>query len=148
MIYVVTYAAIVALDQLSKYLITANFVEGESTRLLPYLYITHVQNVGAAFGLFANYRWLFILLGFAVLLAAFYFRETIMRQSRFVRWGVTLAIAGASGNLIDRIRLGAVIDFIDLTVFPIFNVADISIVTGVALLFLEVLINDRRTTAE
>lgn len=148
LIHMIVCAAIIAVDQLTKYLIAANFVEGESVRLLPYLYLTYVKNVGAAFGLFSNWRWLFILLGFAVLAVAFYFRETIKRQSWYVRWGVTLAIGGAVGNLIDRIRVGAVIDFIDLTVFPIFNVADMSIVAGVALLFLEVLIHDRRTPAD
>lgn len=69
----------------------------------------------------------------------------ISSQSKYVRWGVALAVAGTVGNLIDRIRVGAVIDFIDITIFPIFNVADMSIVVGVALLFLEVLVNDRQT---
>lgn len=147
MIHVIICAVVVIIDQLSKCLITTNFVEGESVRLLPYLYLTYVKNVGAAFGLFAHWRWLFILLGFAVLFATFYYRELIKRQSKFVRWGVTFALGGAVGNLIDRIRVGVVIDFIDLTVFPIFNFADMSIVAGVALLFLEVLINDRKQAA-
>ncbi|HKM16724.1 MAG: signal peptidase II [Firmicutes bacterium] len=147
MIYVITCASIVMIDQLSKHLISTNFVEGESVRLLPYLYLTYVKNVGAAFGLFANWRWVFIILGIAVVVAAFYFRELIKRQSWYVRWGVTLAIGGAIGNLIDRIRIGAVIDFIDVTFFSIFNLADISIVAGVALLFLEVLINDRKAAS-
>ncbi len=104
-----------------------------------------MHNVGAAFGLFANYRPLFIALGVAVLLLAWYYRNWISSQSKYVRWGVALAVAGTVGNLIDRIRVGAVIDFIDITIFPIFNVADMSIVVGVALLFLEVLVNDRQT---
>lgn len=145
MIYKTTIAAVILLDQLSKIFVSSNFAIGERIRILPYIYLTYVHNVGAAFGLFVNYRPLFIALGVAVLLLAWYYRNWISSQSKYVRWGVALAVAGTVGNLIDRIRVGAVIDFIDITIFPIFNVADMSIVVGVALLFLEVLVNDRQT---
>ncbi len=139
---------IIAVDQLSKFLISSNFNLGDSIRLLPYLYLTYVQNVGAAFGLLANFRWLFIALGFLAIGFVFYFRNLIRNQSTFVRWGITLAMGGTIGNLIDRIRLGAVIDFIDTTIFPIFNIADTAIVIGVALLFWEVLIHEPKQRAQ
>ncbi|MFB5066314.1 MAG: signal peptidase II [Candidatus Wallacebacter cryptica] len=142
MLYKIAIAAIIVLDQLSKLLISTNFVIGERIRLLPYVYLTYVENVGAAFGLFANYRWLFIGLGLVVLFLTWYYRKEIKKQNKLFQWGIALAIAGTIGNLIDRIRIGAVIDFIDITIFPIFNIADMSIVAGVALLFLEVLINE------
>jgi len=69
--------------------------------------------------------------------------KMIMTRSAFVRWGVLIALAGAIGNLIDRLRWGAVIDFIDIRIF-VFNIADAAIVFGVALLFWEVLIHDRQ----
>ena len=63
-----------------------------------------------------------------------------MAKGPAVRWGVLISLVGAVGNLIDRLRWGAVIDFIDLRIFPpIFNLADLAIVCGVALLFWEVL---------
>jgi len=141
---VIIGALIVALDQASKLWIMMNFVEGESVQLLPYIYFTYVQNRGAAFGLLTNHQWLFVIIGLIAIFLAWYYRKLIRQQNWLVRWGITLAIAGAVGNLIDRIRLGAVIDFIDLTFFPVFNVADMAIVLGVAFLFVEVLINDRQ----
>jgi len=139
---------IIVVDQLSKFLISSNFTQGESVRIFPYLYITYVRNVGAAFGLLANYRWLFVVLGILAVALVWYFRNTIKQQSKFVRWGITLAIGGTIGNLIDRIRIGAVIDFIDTPIFPIFNAADMTIVAGVVLLFWEVLINERKKLGE
>ncbi len=139
---------IIVVDQLSKFLISSNFTQGESVRIFPYLYITYVRNVGAAFGLLANYRWLFVVLGILAVALVWYFRNTIKQQSKFVRWGITLAIGGTIGNLIDRIRIGAVIDFIDTPIFPIFNAADMTIVAGVVLLFWEVLINERKQSGE
>lgn len=139
---------IIVVDQLSKFLISSNFTQGESVRIFPYLYITYVRNVGAAFGLLANYRWLFVVLGILAVALVWYFRNTIKQQSKFVRWGITLSIGGTIGNLIDRIRIGAVIDFIDTPIFPIFNAADMTIVAGVVLLFWEVLINERKKLGE
>ena len=139
---------IIVVDQLSKFLVSSNFSQGDSVRIFPYLYITYVRNVGAAFGLLANYRWLFVVLGILAVALVWYFRNTIKQQSKFVRWGITLAIGGTIGNLIDRIRIGAVIDFIDTPIFPIFNAADMTIVAGVVLLFWEVLINERKQSGE
>lgn len=144
--YFLTVLLIIVVDQLSKFLISSNFTQGESIRIFSYLYITYVHNVGAAFGLLANYRWLFVFLGVLAVVLVWYFRRILEQQSKFVRWGVTLAIGGTIGNLIDRIRIGAVIDFIDTPIFPIFNAADITIVAGVALLFWEVIINERRSS--
>mgnify|MGYP001027096201 CR=1 FL=1 len=139
---------IIVVDQLSKFLVSSNFTQGDSVRIFPYLYITYVRNVGAAFGLLANYRWLFVVLGILAVALVWYFRNTIKQQSKFVRWGITLAIGGTIGNLIDRIRIGAVIDFIDTPIFPIFNAADMTRVAGVVLLFWEVLINERKKLGE
>ena len=98
---------IVILDQVSKWVVTQYLQPGESVALPGHLiYLTLVHNPGAAFGIFAHATPFLIML--------------------------TL---GAVGNLIDRIRLGYVVDFLDVRIWPIFNVADIGIVSGVFLLF-------------
>lgn len=136
---------ILFLDQFSKLYISTNFVEGESIPLIKsVIYLTYVNNPGAAFGLFAYKSWLLILVGVGALVATWIFRHQIAKQSKLTRWGITLAISGAFGNLIDRLRLGKVIDFIDLRFWPIFNIADIAIVCGIALLFWEVLRDGRK----
>ncbi|NLJ79657.1 MAG: signal peptidase II [Firmicutes bacterium] len=131
-------------DRLSKLLVVSKMAEGESIPLIsPVLYLTHVQNKGAAFGLLQGK--VFFLSALAILCVILVLTQwrKIMGKSAFVRWGVTISIVGALGNLIDRLSWGAVVDFIDFRIFPIFNIADIAIVFGVGLLFWEVLFCDR-----
>lgn len=128
------------LDQTSKLLVDFFLVEGTSISLIPpVLYLTFVKNKGAAFGLFQNQTVLLIGAFVLALLMVWYYRKQMMKRSNRLKWGVALALAGALGNFIDRLRLGAVIDFIDIRIWPIFNLADIAIICGVALLFWEVL---------
>jgi len=142
--YAITAGLILLADRLSKYLVMANMAEGESVPLIPpFLYITYVQNRGAAFGFFQGQVALLSAIAVVCLLFIFTQWNKIMAKSAFVRWGVIIALAGAVGNLIDRLRWGAVIDFVDIRIF-VFNVADAAIVLGVGLLFWEVLIHDRR----
>ena len=108
---------------------------GESVPLLPpLLSLTYVQNTGAAFGLFRGQRLLFIFL--AIGIAAWILREmlTAPAPGRGAAWGFALVLGGSAGNLIDRLRVGYVIDFLDFHVWPVFNVADAAITIGVALL--------------
>ncbi|NLL43203.1 MAG: signal peptidase II [Firmicutes bacterium] len=142
--YAITAGLILLADRLSKYLVMANMAEGESVPLIPpFLYITYVQNRGAAFGFFQGQVALLSAIAVVCLLFIFTQWNKIMAKSAFVRWGVIIALAGAVGNLIDRLRWRAVIDFVDIRIF-VFNVADAAIVLGVGLLFWEVLIHDRR----
>lgn len=142
--YAIVAALILVADRLSKYLVMANMPEGESVPLIPpFFYITYVQNRGAAFGFFQGQTALLSAIAVVCLLFIFTQWNKIMAKSAFVRWGVVTALAGAVGNLIDRLRWGAVIDFADIRIF-VFNVADAAIVLGVALLFWEVLIHDRK----
>lgn len=131
-------------DRLSKYLIMARMAEGQSIPLVPpLLYITYVQNRGAAFGFLQGKVVLLSAIAVICLLFILTQWKMIMTKSAFVRWGVVIALAGAIGNLIDRLRWGAVIDFLDIRIF-VFNVADVAIVFGVGLLFWEVLVHDRK----
>ena len=128
-------AATFGADQLTKRLVDHQFAPGESLPLLPsVLRLTYVQNRGAAFGIFQGQQLLFI--GLALGVIVWLGRELAIRPSvsRAVRWGCALVLGGAVGNLVDRLRLGYVVDFIDFRIWPVFNVGDSAITIGVALL--------------
>ena len=142
--YAIVAALILIVDRLSKFLVITKMSEGESIPLIPpVFYLTYVQNKGAAFGFLQGQVVLLSAIALVCLLFVLTQWKKIMIKSTFVRWGVVISFAGAVGNLIDRLRFGAVIDFLDIRIF-VFNVADVAIVLGVALLFWEVLVNDRK----
>jgi signal peptidase II len=129
---------VVALDQGTKALATSLVSRGDRIEVLPFLHIENVRNKGVAFGLGGDISAVFIgatvvlLLGFLVFLA---FRG----GSGWLVWlPAALLIGGALGNLADRVRDGAVTDFISLPLWPTFNLADLAIVFGVLLLLFDV----------
>ena len=127
-------AGIVAADQLSKLWILGNLPLYEQIPVIPGLFhLTYVQNTGAAFSSFQGQLWLFVLI-FAVLTVAVVW-EFITRKmgfSTFERWCIAAIYAGGVGNMIDRLRLGFVVDMIEVEfmTFPAFNVADCFITCG------------------
>ena len=132
------------LDQLAKFLVTRSFAPGESLPVVPHLVsLTYVQNTGAAFGILKGQQGLFVLISFIIV--AWIMWELITKPVLDVPiwWGSALILGGAVGNLIDRLRLGYVIDFIDLHVWPVFNVGDSAITIGVTLLIFRSLIASR-----
>jgi len=135
---------VVALDQFTKHLVATDFVPGESRILIPHvLWLTYVQNVHGAFGLFGSRPWL--LIGMAlIVLAVFWlsFRDSAAR-SRLVRIAFGGIVGGAIGNIVDRFHYQYVIDFIDLRWWPVFNVADSCITVGVCLLVITTLARER-----
>lgn len=106
-------------------------------------HLTYVENPGAAFGIFQDQRWVFIVATVLTLGFILWYLRNMDPDIKLLRWGLALIVAGAIGNLIDRILLGYVIDFLDFRVWPVFNVADISIVTGTGLTILVILFYDR-----
>ena len=136
----------VALDQWTKYLVVAQIPLYSQVDVLPGLFhLTYVQNTGAAFSLFEGMQWLFalIFLVFTVLIVWDFVKKT-MPFSDFERWCIVAIYAGGLGNMIDRIRLGYVVDMIEVEFikFPVFNVADCFITCGcVALIASLVLLN-------
>ncbi len=146
---------VVVLDQASKAWITHHYLEFEFTRVLPVLDITLMHNVGAAFSFLASQsgwqRWFFIALALGVS-AGLIVWLCRMRGAghRLVAAGLALVLGGALGNVIDRIRLGYVVDFIhfhwDAAYFPAFNVADSTITVGAACLLLDALFEKERKT--
>ena len=125
-------------DRLTKSLVVHSFVPGQSRPLLPpVVFLTYVQNTGAAFGLFKGQQPLFVASSLVVIgwLSWTFLRKTPMSATTL--WACALIWGGAVGNLVDRLQLGYVIDFIDLRVWPVFNVGDSAITVGVTLLFLQ-----------
>lgn len=146
-------ALVVALDQLSKRYIARHFGEFEFLRVLPVLDITRMHNVGAAFSFLASasgwQRWLFIGLAVSVSIGIIIWLLRLPSHAhKLLACGLALVLGGAVGNVIDRIRLGYVIDFIhfhwDGAYFPAFNVADSAITVGAACLLLDALMEGRR----
>ncbi|MBM6731470.1 signal peptidase II [Megasphaera stantonii] len=125
---------IIALDQGSKWLIQQGMTLHESIPVIPgFFHITYILNRGAAFGILENQRWLFLIM--AILLFVLYavFRKKLP-DHRAVQAGAGMLLGGAFGNALDRFLHGAVVDFFDFRIWPVFNIADIGIVVGVCLL--------------
>jgi signal peptidase II len=140
-----TAGVVVLLDQASKWLIMQRFALYESLPVIPnYFAITYVRNKGAAFGILADARLrlpvLLVVTLVAVALLLWYYRQQPLRRG-LSRFALSLLLGGAVGNLIDRMRFGEVIDFLDVYWqryhWPAFNVADSAITIGVILLLLD-----------
>ena len=136
-LYTLFAAAIVAADQITKYLTVANIPLYADVPFIPgVLQLTYVQNTGAAFSSFQGQQWLFALI-FAVFTAALIYEYFFspMPFKKAERWLIAAIYAGGLGNMIDRVRLGYVVDMIQTTFmdFPVFNVADCFITCGCVL---------------
>ena len=137
---------IIFLDQLTKsYAI--NSLKGSPARVIipNWLKFTYVENYGAAFGILKDRKMFFILITLlVVIIISFFLFRYYHKMNSFSKIGFSLLLAGAVGNLIDRIRFGYVVDFISVRLFnvydyPVFNIADISIVLGTILIVILIL---------
>ena len=133
MLYAVLVAALVALDQLGKYLVVQQIPLGEHVPFLPHLLdLTYVENTGAAFSMFSQHTWVLTLISLvlSVVLAVGVFKPLFRHP--FGRTALALLLAGAVGNLIDRALQGYVVDMFHVLFmeFAVFNVADICVVVG------------------
>ncbi len=138
MIFVIV-AAVLVLDQLTKFIISKSLVLNESFNVVSGIFsFTLVHNRGGAFGILKNQVPLFVITSiFSVILI---FSELKNNKHKFTyRVALSLILAGALGNLIDRLAFGYVIDFMDFHIWPVFNVADSSISVGAVLLCLSLL---------
>jgi signal peptidase II len=137
-------AVIVALDQWTKWLVRTNIPAGESWLpqslqwLSPYARIVHWYNRGAAFGMFQQGSMVFTVLAFIVIGAIIYYYPHVESGDWPLRLAMSMQLGGAIGNLIDRLVIGRVTDFISIGTFPVFNVADSSISVGCVVLLLGV----------
>ncbi|HKT10491.1 MAG TPA: signal peptidase II [Terriglobia bacterium] len=151
----IIYALIVALvfagDQISKHIVQSSIAHGAVITVIPgFFNLIHTENSGIAFSLFAgSSSWWKLVLLIAVSLALLVTVVVVAMKSRQMNWqtgaGLALIVGGASSNLLDRIRFGEVVDFLDVYYrsyhWPTFNVADSAIVVGAGLLLLEILIS-------
>jgi signal peptidase II len=131
-IFIVSIAAAIALDQISKAVVAALMSPGQTVKVVPHLlWLTYSTNTGAAFGLFKGSGQLiffFSLILVVLMLTWFFISKQRMGILAFI--GLGLIIGGAVGNLLDRIFRGEIIDYIDLGWWPVFNVADVAILVG------------------
>ena len=140
MVYILLAVLMIVVDQVTKYYVVTHFALGESVPVLDgFFHWTFILNPGAAFGMLEGSRWLFVLIAVIVVAAMWFLRKEIDALGLWARIGAALFAGGAIGNLIDRARQGLVIDFFDFRIWPVFNVADIAICTGVGLIIWSIL---------
>lgn len=129
---------VVACDQLTKMVIHRQLPLGSTPiELLPYVSIDHVSNTGAAFSIFAGARWVLVVAAVVIVLVIMLMAARHEHGDRMSMLAFGAIAGGAVGNVLDRVRLGAVTDFIDVGAWPTFNVADIFIVAGVGLVIVQ-----------
>lgn len=139
---VVAVAAAVA-DQLTKWVVSGQLDIGDATTVLGPLSIHHVRNTGIAFGLFSDSTTVVIALTAAAVGGMLVFFARAAQRHPLLPVSLGLVIGGSASNLIDRVRLGHVNDFLDFDYWPAFNLADTFIVVGVGLLFASLVAADR-----
>ena len=126
------FLCIIIVDQITKYLIRTNIIlYGSKIILKNILSFTFLKNTGVSFGLFKGYNWLFL---FILIVAFGYFVYLYFKEKKIQ---YSIICAGIIGNLIDRIFLGYVVDFINFHFWPVFNIADSAIFIGIFWLIIE-----------
>ena len=138
-VFLLTALLIVAADQLSKVWIRSNLAIGQSLPEAGFFQLTHVNNTGAAFGLFQGQSFALTIVasvGVAVILAygLFLYRRFPYLDNMLGKSALGLVLGGTVGNLIDRLRFGYVTDFIDFGFWPAFNIADSAVTVGVIII--------------
>lgn len=149
-LYIVIALAVIALDQWTKWLIIENMELGESITVIDsFLYITSHRNTGAAWGILEGQMWFFYIITIIVVIALLYYLKKSVSEGVLFRFSLALMLGGAIGNFIDRVFRQEVVDFIHTYPFgynfPIFNIADSSLVIGVALLMIYMVKEERKT---
>ncbi|MDO4605524.1 MAG: signal peptidase II [Helcococcus sp.] len=149
--YVILFLVLVFIDQFTKYLAIANIKGKEEIVIIEkWLHLTYVENSGAAFGIFQNATILFTVLTIIIVFGIMWY---MLKESNnvgiFFKLPLVMIMAGAIGNLIDRIRLGYVVDFIHSPLggiynFPVFNFADIYVTCSAIFLIIYLLFNEKK----
>ena len=147
LIFTVILACVVVLsiiiDQITKLIVSSKMAIYDSIPIIKnVLHITYIQNEGAAFGMLADHRWVFMVLSTVAIIGIAIYLFGFCKENRFVKIGLALVIGGGIGNMIDRIVLGYVVDMIDCRFinFYIFNVADSCVCVGAGLIILGIIL--------
>lgn len=143
-------ADVLILDQLTKWLVEKNLALHAVKPMLPFFSLVHVHNTGASFGMFQDSNRAFAGLTILILIVLALMHRRLTAEGRLTALGLALLWGGALGNLIDRLRVGAVVDFLDFfwghRHWPAFNVADSAITIGVGLMIIQSFRHDRNQT--
>lgn len=145
-VYFLISALLVGLDQWSKYLTVQNISLGETKEFIPgFLSLTHLRNTGAAWSLLEGKMIFFYVITVIVSVVIIYSLIKNYKKSIWYSVGLSFVLAGAIGNFIDRVRLGYVVDMLqtDFMNFPIFNVADSTLVVGVICIFIYLILDEK-----
>ncbi|AOV08329.1 signal peptidase II [Sporosarcina ureilytica] len=150
-IYYALAAIVIAIDQLTKWLVIKNMELGERIDIMePYISLFSHRNRGAAWGMLQGQMWLFYVVTVVVVIGLIYYFHKEAKGHRLFSISLMLLLGGAIGNFIDRLLMGEVVDFISVLIpfiqydFPIFNVADAALSIGVALLIIHVLLDEKK----
>ena len=143
-----TAGVLIALDQWTKAIVRQNLALGEMWMplewLSPYARIVHWYNTGVAFGMFQDKNLLFSILALAISVFLIIFYPKLTEDDWFLRIALGMQLGGSLGNLIDRITIGHVTDFVSVGNFPVFNIADASISIGVAVMILGLWVEEKK----
>ena len=146
-IYFIISGLLIGLDQWVKWWIVNDLSLGETKNLIPdVLSLNHIRNTGAAWSMLEGKMWLFAIITIiAVIVVVTLMIKNQRKGSRWLMIGLRLILAGAIGNFIDRVRLGYVVDMFqtDFMNFPIFNVADITLVCGVVCILIYIILDEK-----
>ncbi|HEY4695980.1 MAG TPA: signal peptidase II [Candidatus Hydromicrobium sp.] len=135
--FLVTAVFVLIADQITKNIIMQRVPVNSSIEIIRgFLYITHVKNSGAAFGMFQNYTKILTIISIVAIVLIIILKAILKLNFAFYNVSLGFILGGAVGNLIDRYFVGEVTDFINLTFLPVFNIADSSIVIGFCLIII------------
>lgn len=137
--------SVIILDQLSKLLILQNLNLNQSIEIFEgFFYLTLVHNTGAAFSILKDQAFLFIAISIIAIIAILFYMHKKQERVFLKDLSLALILGGACGNLIDRVRFGYVVDFLDFRIWPVFNIADSAITIGALLLIISLLIDSKK----
>ncbi|REG11252.1 signal peptidase II [Pelolinea submarina] len=146
--FVLIAGTLIVLDQWTKSLVRANLDMGEIWSpwpwLSPYARIVHWYNTGVAFGMFQDHGMLFTVLNSIIAGFILIFFPRLSENDWFLKVALSMQFGGAVGNLIDRMTIGHVTDFVSIGNFAVFNVADASVTTGVAVMIIGLWIQEKK----
>jgi signal peptidase II len=152
MIYTIFVVALLILDQIVKYFIDSKFFEGQTLPIIQdFFHLTYVKNRGVAFGIFQGKIVIITIVSLAAVAGiVWYVRKYEKNSSRLSHYAYALIVAGALGNIIDRVIRGYVVDMMDFRGIwsYIFNMADVYINIGVALMLLDYILQEKRKKEE
>ncbi len=152
-IYIILILAVCVLDQMTKQWAVVSLMEQGSVPVIDgVLHFTYLENRGAAFGMLADHRWIFMAASIAAIILLLVYFFMIKGKHHLLRTALALVVGGGIGNMFDRCLLGYVVDFIDVRLFSfwkwVFNIADCAVCVGGALLVIAVLLEMKRERAK